>query len=182
MYQVAIDRGMAITGISVKCLALLALIAFSLAVVSDGYTFHGDCNQSLDEICCNNEFVQRTSGCCSKDSDCLDDESCCNHKYEVDRNNGDNGNSVMIVLGITGGVIFIIWVAFCVRYYLKRRRLRHILIIEENGETTVPIYSNNMGQPPSYQQGYPSPPPPYTPPSTTASGGLSSLQLSYGTI
>lgn len=153
---------MAVAVISVKCLASFVLIAFSLVAVRDGCTSGANCNQSLDEICSNNECVQRTSGCCSKGSDCLDSESCLNHKCKVDSDDRDNGKTVMIVLGVTGGILFIIWVAFCIRYY-RKRRLRYILIIEEeNREITVLSNSNNAGQPPSYQQGYSSAPPPYT--------------------
>lgn len=173
--------------ISVKCLALFVLIAFSLAAVSDGCTSDADCKHSLDKICCNNKCVAATSDCCSKDSDCLDGESCCNRKCKVDFDDfdaGDNRNTVMIILGVIGGILVIIWVAFRVRYY-RKRRLRYILIVEENREITTPIYSNNTGQPPSYQQGYPFAPPPYTPPSNTASEeksrGPSSCQPSYGT-
>ena len=175
---------MAVAVISVKSLALFVQIGFSLAAVSDqSCTSDADCSSFVDEFCCNNECVKRTSGCCSKDLHCFRSESCCNHKCKLDC--GDNGNTVMIVLGVVGGIIFIIFVAFWFRYY-RKRRLRYILIMEENGEITVPIHSNNTGQQPSYQQGYPSAPPPYTPPSNTASeersGGPSSCQPSYGTI
>ena len=175
---------MAVAVISVKSLALFVQIGFSLAAVSDqSCTSDADCSSFIDEFCCNNECVKRTSGCCSKDLHCFRSESCCNHKCKLDC--GDNGNTVMIVLGVVGGIIFIIFVAFWFRYY-RKRRLRYILIMEENGEIIVPIHSNNTGQPPSYQQDYPSAPPPYTPPSNTASeersGGPSSCQPSYGTI
>ena len=176
--------------ISVKSLALFVLIGFSssLAAVSDGCTSDADCSSSLDEFCCNSECVERTSDCCSKDFDCFDGESCCNHKCKLDcgdtddNDDGDIGNTVKVILGVVGGIIFIIWVAFCVRYY-RKRRLRYILIIEETRETTVPIHSHNTGQPPSYQQGYLSAPPPYTPPSNRASEGRSGgPSSSYGTI
>lgn len=97
--------------ISVKCLALFVLIAFSLAAVSDSCTSDADCIHSLDKICCNNKCVAATSDCRSKDSDRLDGESCCNRKCKVDFDDsdaGDNGNTVMIILGVIGGIIFII--------------------------------------------------------------------------
>ena len=121
--------------ISVKSLALFVQIGFSLAAVSDqSCTFDADCSSFIDEFCCNNECVKRTSGCCSKDLHCFRSESCCNHKCKLDC--GDNGNTVMIVLGVVGGIIFVIFVAFWFRYY-RKRRLRYILIMEENGEITV---------------------------------------------
>ena len=189
LYRVPIDRGMKMVAISVKCLPWFVLIAFSLAAVSDSCTSDADCDKFFSEICCNNECVDRTSGCCSEDSDCLVGESCCNHKCKLDCDDstgGDNFNPA-IELGIIAGIVFIIiiWVAICIRN-CRRRRPRYILIIEENEEITVSSNSNNTGQLPSNQQGYSPAPPPYTPPSTTASGerlvGWSAHQPSYGTV
>ena len=102
MYRVAIDRDMAIVVISVKCMALFVLIACSLVAVSDGCTSDAGCDQFFDEVCCNNECVQGTRDCCSSNLDCFAGESCHNHKCLDDGDDGDPGNTLVIVFGVLG--------------------------------------------------------------------------------
>lgn len=67
-----------------KYAAMVALIGFSLAALSDGCTFQSDCE--ANQVCCHSECVY-SSSCvgqyCSYDSDCSDGESCCGQTYKT---------------------------------------------------------------------------------------------------
>ena len=153
--------------VSVKCLALFVLTAFSLVALSDGCDSDADCDRLFHKFCCNKKCVDSTSNCCSKDSDCFKGQSCCNYMCKLDCDDGHNSNTMYIALGVAGAVTFIIVVAFNFYhfYYLKHHRLRYVVLIGEDAEMTVPNNSNTTGcpQPPFYQQGYALLPPPYTP-------------------
>jgi len=64
--------------VSFKYAAMVVLIGFSLAALSDGCTYKGDCETS--QVCCDSECVYGASCVgryCSSDYDCSSGESCC---------------------------------------------------------------------------------------------------------
>lgn len=132
--------------------AMVALIGFSLAAVSDGCTSGGNCN--VTQVCCDGQCVS-SSSCvgryCSSDFDCPGVQSCCSRKcrYRSDciglscfssSDCGDNFEScchgtcqdvndicvnvvaAVIASSVIGSILFICMISMCIFFARRRKR------------------------------------------------------------
>ena len=163
--------------------AMVAVIGFSLAAVSDGCTDKGDCE--VNQVCCDGECVYGSScvgrycssdfdcpgvaeSCCSRkcryrsdclglscfsSSDCGDIGSCCHGTCQNEYDSCFNFTAAVIASSVIGSLLFICMISMCIFFARRRRRTVQGRVVATTANNTR--YSI-QGNPPYYGQAPPS--------------------------